>query len=275
MADGTHIQWTEATWNIINGCSVLSPGCKHCYAMRLAGTRLRHHPSREGLTTETKAGPVWTGETRLYEPWLDQPFAWTRPRDIFVCAHGDLFHESVTYSDLDLVWGTMALNRQHRYQVLTKRSRRQMEYLQRAEADKHIGRIARLCHAMERIERITGRKLGGAPMISTWPLQHIMVGVSIENRDALERGWHLIDTPAAIRWWSVEPLLEDLGPIPREIMPDLIIVGGESGPRYRSMQEAWVRRIIDQCREAGTRFFMKQMAGKAPIPADLMVRDKI
>ena len=95
MADGTKIEWTDATWNPITGCSVVSPGCTNCYAMRLAGTRLQHHPSRSGLTTLSKAGPVWNGQVRLNEGWLTQPLAWSRPRRIFVCAHGDLFHESV------------------------------------------------------------------------------------------------------------------------------------------------------------------------------------
>ena len=93
MADNSGIEWTGATWNPITGCSVVSPGCTNCYAMRLAGTRLRHHPSRTGLTQQTKAGHVWTGEVRFNEQWIDQPFRWKRPRDIFVCAHGDLFHD--------------------------------------------------------------------------------------------------------------------------------------------------------------------------------------
>src|SRR4051812_9194595 len=95
MADNTHIEWTDATWNPVTGCSVVSPGCTNCYAMRLAGTRLKHHPSRYGLTHDTKAGPVWNGEVTFNRPWLDQPLRWKRPRRIFVAAHGDLFHEAV------------------------------------------------------------------------------------------------------------------------------------------------------------------------------------
>ena len=92
MADRTKIEWTDATWNPIVGCSVLSPGCTNCYAMRLAGTRLKHIASRAGLTVESKAGPVWTGETRFDEQALTHPLRWRRPRKIFVCAHSDLFH---------------------------------------------------------------------------------------------------------------------------------------------------------------------------------------
>src|SRR3954464_7684352 len=107
MADGTHIEWTDATWNIVNGCSVLSPGCTNCYAMKLAGTRLKHHPSRAGLTIDTKAGPVWNGEVKFNAEWLLQPLRWRRPRKIFVCAHGDLFHEKVTDAQLDQVFAVM------------------------------------------------------------------------------------------------------------------------------------------------------------------------
>lgn len=92
MADGTKIEWADATLNYANGCSLASPGCTNCYAMKLAGTRLRHHPSRAGLTHDSKAGPVWTGEVRMHEPALHQALAWKRGRKIFWNAHGDLFH---------------------------------------------------------------------------------------------------------------------------------------------------------------------------------------
>lgn len=97
MADKTHIEWTDSTWQPITGCSVVSPGCANCYAMKLAGTRLAHHPSRAGLTIDSKAGPVWTGEVRLNEQWLDQPLAWHTPRMIFVCAHADRMLDGVLH----------------------------------------------------------------------------------------------------------------------------------------------------------------------------------
>ena len=109
MADNTKIEWTDATWNVITGCSVISPGCTNCYAMRLAGTRLRNIPSRAGLTRDSKAGPVWNGSIRFNEEWLDQPLQWRRPRMIFVCAHGDLFADGVTDAMLDRVFAVMAL----------------------------------------------------------------------------------------------------------------------------------------------------------------------
>ena len=112
MAEGTLIEWARhpitklgATWNIVTGCDIVSPGCTNCYAMKLAGTRLRSHPSRKGLTVPTKAGPVWNGEVRFNEQWLTQPLAWKKPHGIFVAAHGDLLAEGVTDEQLDL--GTM------------------------------------------------------------------------------------------------------------------------------------------------------------------------
>ncbi len=124
MSDNSKIEWTDATWNPVTGCSVLSPGCANCYAMGLAGTRLAQHPSRAGLTTASKAGPVWNGQVRFNEAWLTQPLTWKRPRMIFVCAHGDLFHENVPDEWIDRVFAVMALARHHTFQVLTKRAAR-------------------------------------------------------------------------------------------------------------------------------------------------------
>lgn len=120
---------TAVTWQPITGCSIVSPGCTNCYAMRLAGTRLQHHPSRAGLTRDTTAGPVWTGEVRFNEQWLDAPLRWKRGRRIFVCAHGDLFAEGVPDEWIDRVFAIMALAPQHKFEVLTKRARRMRDYL--------------------------------------------------------------------------------------------------------------------------------------------------
>lgn len=135
MADGTKIEWTDATWNPITGCSVVSPGCTNCYAMKLAGTRLKHHPTREGLTTDSKAGPVWNGKVRFNESMLLDPLKWRRPRMIFVCAHGDLFAENVPDEWIDQVFAVMALAPHHTFQVLTKRPERMRAYLTRAAGD--------------------------------------------------------------------------------------------------------------------------------------------
>ena len=128
MADGTKIEWCDATWQIVTGCSIVSPGCTNCYAMRLAGTRLKDHPSRKGLTKIVNGNHVWTGEVRFNKQWLTQPLRWKRPRRIFVAAHGDLFHESVPDGWIMRVLWVMGHAQHHTFQVLTKRSKRMREF---------------------------------------------------------------------------------------------------------------------------------------------------
>jgi protein gp37 len=200
MADNTKIEWTDATWNPITGCSVVSPGCTNCYAMRLAGTRLKHVESRKGLTRDSKAGPVWNGEVRFNEKDLDQPLRWKRPRLIFVCAHGDLFHENVPDEWIDEVFAVMAFTPQHTFQVLTKRSARMREYLD------NEWRGVRVRNAMQAMHH-------NHPTIDlmTLPLPNVWLGVSAEDQKrADERIPDLLATPAAIRFVSAEPLL---GPV--------------------------------------------------------------
>lgn len=262
MSDGTDIEWTKirrpdgsvlkgATWNIITGCSVVSEGCKRCYAMKLAGTRLRNTPSRAGLTIDTKAGPVWNGQVRFNEKWLDQPRRWRNPRGIFVCAHGDLFHESVPDEWLDKIFGIMDSNatKQHIFQVLTKRPQRMHDYMKRYAA-----------------------KMMGPPT-------NVWFGVSVENQEAAnERIPLLLQTPAMVRWISAEPLLGplDLTNVNRHnaftgehaqenaYTKDYggglhwVVVGGESGRDVRPIHPAWIRDIRDQCKAARVAFFFKQ-----------------
>lgn len=257
MAEYSKIEWTDATWNPITGCSVVSPGCTNCYAMKLAGTRLRHHPSRQGLTVETKAGPVWSGMVRFNDEWLLQPLRWTRPRHIFVCAHGDLFHEAVPDMWIVRVMGVMARAKQHTFQVLTKRAARMQQ----------IMRFAAIQEAV--------KSLGDGE----WPPSNIWFGVSAEDgQRAGERVPILLDTPARVRFLSCEPLLgpADLtnvgGKNALDKGVDWVIVGGESGPRARPMDPAWARSLLEQCRDHRVPFFMKQMSGKGDIPNDLLVR---
>lgn len=283
MADGTHIEWTDATWNVVNGCSVVSPGCTNCYAMRLAGTRLKHHPSRAGLTIDTKAGPVWNGDVRFNEKVLLDPLRWKRPRKIFVCAHGDLFHEKVPVQWLDQVFAVMAAASQHIFQVLTKRPERLREYAYEAMG---CGE-----HWLAHCER------SHAPM---WPLENVWMGVSAEDqRRADERIPILLDTPAAVRWISAEPLLGPIDlsewfvcpnwsdEIPMDMttglreccaecdytgiagftgLPilDWVVAGGESGPGARPMHPDWARSLRDQCAAAGVPFLFKQWGAFAP-----------
>lgn len=221
MADKTPIEWSDATWNPITGCSVISPGCTNCYAMRLAGTRMKTHPSRAGLTVDSKAGPVWNGQVRFNEQWLTQPLQWKRPRMIFVCAHADLFHEAVPDEWIDRVFAVMALAPHHKFQVLTKRSKRMREYLNQRAKDWCAAlpnAFAPGTFRMSRHELIA--RLGNTTMehrllynaiLPDWPLPNVWLGVSAEDqRRADERIPDLLATPAAIRWLSAEPLL---GPI--------------------------------------------------------------
>lgn len=224
MADGTKIEWTDATVNAINGCSVVSPGCTNCYAMRLAGTRLRNHASRVGLTVDSKAGPVWNGEVRFNEQAMLQPLRWKKARRIFWNAHGDMFHPSVPDDWIDRCFAVMALTPHHIHQVLTKRADRMRQYMQ-----DRAGKLARFMIDKYLIEAPVSTPKGRAinvawPVQSIgdvddpsdvamrhWPLPNVWLGVSIEDQArANERIPDLLFTPAQVRWLSIEPLL---GPI--------------------------------------------------------------
>jgi protein gp37 len=264
MADNTPIEWTDATWQITTGCSVVSPGCTNCYAQQLAGTRLRHHPSRVGLTNDSKAGPVWNGQVRFNEEWLNQPLRWKRPRKIFVSAHGDLFHEAVPDEWIDKVFAVMALSPQHTFQVLTKRAERMRDYVISRNEFRHRENIRWIGNVQ--IEK--RNHYGGA---IRWPLPNVWLGVSVEDQArADERIPFLLDTPAAKRFISAEPLLAriDLRQLlidpatdwmltPKRAL-DWVIVGGESGPNARPMHPDWARSLRDQCQAAGVAYFFKQ-----------------
>ncbi len=272
MADGTKIEWTDATWNPITGCSVVSPGCTNCYAMKLAGGRLRGHPSRKGLTIPSKAGPVWTGEVRLNEEWLDQPLHWREPRRVFVCAHGDLFHEAVPDEWIDGVFAVMALCPQHTFQVLTKRPSRMREYIDRRTETDDQGYPA---EAIRVCMTVRAAKPGKYCKSIVWPLPNVWLGTSVEDQvRANERIPPLLETPAAVRFVSAEPLLAQVaifdmdGPVD---VPDgvpspihWVIVGGESGSGARPMHPEWARGLRDQCQAVGVPFFFKQWGTWVP-----------
>lgn len=283
MSDKTSIEWTDATWNPITGCSVVSPGCTNCYAMKLAGGRLQHHHTREGLTNPSKAGPVWNGQVRFNKDQLALPLRWTRPRRIFVCAHGDLFHESVPDEWIDRVFAVMALCSQHTFQVLTKRPERMRAYFVAlaklaASRDEEPG----LCP--QRLDRFAVAVSGspcaaGALEEVPWPLANVWLGVSAEDQArADERIPVLLDTPAAVRFLSAEPLLGPIcifnagvkinGKLDRQSGErrslDWVIVGGESGPGARPMHPDWARQIRDDCANAGVAFHFKQWGSWLP-----------
>lgn len=256
MADHSKIEWTDATWNPVTGCSVVSPGCTNCYAMRLAGTRLKHHPSRAGLTRDTKAGPVWTGEVRTNWDWIDQPLRWAKPRQIFVCAHGDLFHEGVPDEDVAQIYGVMIAAhhlRGHIFQALTKRPSRARELLTSdmfwdqamAVADSEI---------MDRTDPLNRRSNDARATCGTYdghnPPPGIWLGTSVEDQArADERIPELLATPAAIHFASAEPLL---GPIRFDRIDDDVDTfedcGGHPDPHWPSdtHDATWLNALTGQ-----------------------------
>jgi protein gp37 len=277
----TSIEWTEATWNPIAGCSVLSPGCTNCYAMRTAARLARIEataPIYAGLTQPSKAGPVWTGRVEVNEKALLEPLRRRKPTMYFVNSMSDLFHESVPDETIDRVFAVMALCPQHTFQVLTKRSARMRSYFQQLNG----ARLDLQFHLMEK--KCAWR--------TNWPLPNVWLGVSVEDQKrADERIPDLLATPAALRFLSCEPLL---GPVdlrghisePWEglastwtdrdgiLRGDLtgnaidgiewVIVGGESGPGARPMHPDWARLLRDQCATHDVPFFFKQWGEWAP-----------
>jgi protein gp37 len=220
LAEHSSIEWTDATWNPVRGCTKISPGCKHCYAEVFA-ERFRgvpDHPYEQGF------------DLRLVPEKLCEPLRWMTPRMIFVNSMSDLFHDGVPEEYIEAVARVMAKAEWHTYQVLTKRSARMAGLLR--------GRL---------------RFAAGCP--------HIWWGVSVENRQyGLPRVRHLRESPASVRFLSVEPLLEGLGDLDLDGI-HWVIVGGESGHGARPLKREWVTSIRDQCAKAGVEFFFKQWGG--------------
>ena len=220
MSDRSAIEWTEATWNPVTGCTKVSPGCDNCYAETFAERwrGIPGHPYEQGF------------DLRFWPERLDQPLRWKRPRVIFVNSMSDLFHQKVPASYVDRVLETIRATPRHTYQVLTKRP----------------GKMA----------SVMGR-------LQPEPLDNLWLGTSVEDDDHVGRMYYLRDTPAAVRFLSLEPLL---GPVPSLDMAgiDWVIVGGESGPGHRPMDPGWVRDVRDRCAGAGVAFFFKQWGGRTP-----------
>lgn len=220
MSDKSKIEWTDATWNPVRGCTKVSPGCAHCYAETFA-ERFRGvpgHPYEQGF------------DLRLVPGKLTEPLLWPKARMVFVNSMSDLFHADVPDDYIERVARVMAATPWHTYQVLTKRSERERELLS------------------------TSLKFAA-------DLKNVWWGVSVENvKHGVPRIDHLRSAPAAVRFLSIEPLLEDIGKIHLEGI-HWVIVGGESGAGARPMDEAWVLSIRDQCHHAGVPFFFKQWGG--------------
>jgi len=222
MADHSAIEWTDATWNPVTGCTKITAGCDNCYAERFA-ERFRGvagHPFEKGF------------DLTLRPERLDQPLRWRRARMIFVNSMSDLFHKKVPLYFIDQVFDTMEKANWHSFQVLTKRSSRMRDYL--------------------------NRRYQNQP-----PPEHIWTGVSVEDHRGTSRIEHLRSASSAVRFLSVEPLIGPVGAL------DLtgihwVIAGGESGPGARVMHIDWAREIRDACQKQKVPFFFKQWGGLRP-----------
>lgn len=278
MGDRTGIEWTDATWNPLRGCSRVSDGCRHCDAETVAARFSGEGQPYAGLIHPTTRG--WNGTVRLIWEALGLPARWSKPRRIFVNSMSDLFHESVPFETIDMIFAVMAQNPRHTFQVLTKRAERMHRYLS----------------APDRLERIYAQwyATSGQPAeAENWPLPNVWVGVSVEDQRAADtRIPLLLTSPAAVRWISAEPLL---GPVDLQLVAvpldqdnlrrpwdldgykfnaltphdedrfyqppaalDWVVVGGESGREARPMHPAWARTLRDQCAAAGVPFLFKQ-----------------
>jgi protein gp37 len=234
MSEHSSIEWTDATWNPVRGCTKISPGCAHCYAETFA-ERFRGvpgHPYEQGF------------DLRLVPEKLSEPLRWPSSRMIFVNSMSDLFHEDIPDDFIIDVVRVMELASWHTFQVLTKRSDRLRDLLRGA-------------------------------LDFAGSLRHIWWGVSVENqRHGLPRIDNLRSAPAAVRFLSIEPLLEDLGTLNLQGI-NWVIVGGESGARARAMEPEWVLSIRDQCHAANVPFFFKQWGGVRKKQAGRILAGKI
>lgn len=272
MSDGSKIEWTDATWNVVIGCDKVSPGCDNCYAIRTAH-RLSANPNERvaAAYAGTEADGEWTGQVNLIHDRLGLPFQWGRPRKVFVNAQSDLFHKGVPDEFVVEVWAVMALAEQHTFQILTKRPGRMHSLIgSRDFRDAVMNRavaIAEEDHSpAPRASRdaVLGRSRAWRDPLP-WPLPNVWLGVSAEDQQRLDlRAPLLANTPAAARFVSAEPLLGPLVPDARHYPIDWMIVGGESGPGARPMHPQWVREARDACVLAGIAFHFKQWGEWAP-----------
>lgn len=229
MAGSSDIEWTEATWNPIAGCKVLSPGCTNCYAMRMAARlQAMGQWKYEGTTRKSGRRHVWTGKVVLDFDALDIPLKWRKPKRIFVNSMSDLFQDAVPEDFVLGVWSTMEQAHWHTFQILTKRPDRMASML-------------------------SGEKFRVLP--------NVWLGTSIEDAEHVFRLEALQNVPAQVRFISFEPLL---GPIPAVDLKGIhwAIVGGESGPGSRPIDEAWIDGIERNCRRDKVAFFFKQWGGR-------------
>lgn len=309
MSQQSDIQWTDATWNPVTGCDKVSPGCANCYAEGVAkrfwATQYPLVP--HDLRGELEMRPRTFIDVVCHEDRLEQPLHWKRPRKIFVNSMSDLFHEDVPDAFIDQVFAVMALAPRHTFQLLTKRAERMRAYFGAGQyRDVKVADSAKAIHTTVRPFALPSEAVFDARrvafnqpwQINAWPLPNVWLGVSVENQHfADERIPLLLDTPAAVRFVSAEPLLgpvnlaavlfgecADCGcalaackglrgthraccPDCRHRRIDWVIVGGESGRGARVFDLVWARFIVNQCAGAGVPVFVKQL-GANPIRLD-------
>lgn len=290
MSDKTGISWTDSTWNPVTGCTRVSAGCDHCYAVEMT-KRLAKYGSKNyiGLVNDGKSH--FNGVVRCHDDMLLKPFGWKKPRRVFVNSMSDLFHKDVPFEFIDKVFAVMALCPHLTFQILTKRPERAAEYL-----NAHPGLTRPQLIGLEAVqvaERHCPRASRNASWAGTiWPIPNVWLGTSVEDQKAAdERIPHLLRCPAAVRFLSVEPLLGQVDldrhfpsfegrffgriPITASVMRDdcinpnppvidWAIVGGESGPGRREMRLEWLEGIVRQCQAAGVPVFVKQASGARP-----------
>jgi protein gp37 len=228
MAGLSEIEWTDATWNPISGCVMISPGCTNCYAMRMAARlQAMEHPAYVDTTRKSGRRAVWTGKLHLIEKALHIPLSWRKPRKIFVNSMSDLFQDGIPASFVARVWQVMEQAHWHTYQILTKRPDNMCAMLRDLRLD---------------------------------VLPNVWLGTSVESSSFKSRIDDLRRVPARVRFISFEPLIGRIG---RANLAGIhwAIVGGESGPNARPMELEWIEEIRAQCRDQHVAFFFKQWGG--------------
>jgi protein gp37 len=241
MAGLSDIEWTDATWNPVSGCTIISPGCTNCYAMRMAARlQAMGHASYRETTRKSGNRSVWTGKIHLNDRVLEAPLTWRQPKLIFVNSMSDLFQDSVPAEYVERVWNVMSQAHWHIFQILTKRP-----------------------DNMERIVR----------ELELPVLENVWLGTSVESRAYTPRIDNLRKTKAAVRFISFEPLIASVGQTDLSDI-DWAIVGGESGPGARPMDVAWVDEIKQSCDEYETAFFFKQWGGVNKKKAGRLYREQ-
>jgi len=254
----TKIEWTDKTWNPIIGCSKISDGCKNCYAEKFAN-RLSGQFMDYGLVIDNGK---WNGHTVFREKELNKPFHWKKPRMIFVCSMGDLFHESIPHSWIHEVFGVIQNNPNHTFQILTKRPDNALKFFE------HLGNVMK----------------NGVCKIDFIPISNLWIGVTVENDKNLHRIEDLLKIPAKVHFVSAEPLLSEIilsdeewfnylegyetqmrsqGNMPMETRIetnkiDWVIAGRETGPGARPMKREWIESLYEQSKAAGVPFFDKR-----------------